>query len=408
MSQKQKLLLVGNAYWVEVNRNKALELSKWYDVVCVAHSVKGHELMGKVLSDSDVESSTAKEYPPPYTLHLLEAKGSTQGGTRFTLVGLVDLIKETNPDIILVETEPWARLFWQVVYAKKRHANSANIGLFSWENLRRPGVKGLILDQFYRVSVRCLDFVIAGNKEARELFANGGMKRELIHVDAQIGFAAEYLPEDSIESRARLRAEWGSGEDSLIIGFCGRYVEEKGVWDLLAAVRSLRDLDSNSLRSIELHFLGGGPLKKELYKIESDEEWFKIHDFVPHNKVPGIMNAWDVFVLPSKRLEENGELWEEQFGHVLLNAMGAGCLTLGSRSGAIPEVLADDGEVLFQPSDSDDLADLIQKYLENPSLAEEKIMQQRDRALNHYSFRELADRYHQHMVNCGVSGTMHK
>jgi glycosyltransferase involved in cell wall biosynthesis len=396
---KQRLIIIGNAYWVEVNRTKAEVFSQWFEVACVTHSPRGHELMGKTFDDSDASEQQGATGSSSYELYLLEAKGSKVGGTKFTLLGLSEVMQEFKADVILVETEPWAWLFWQVVYNRRKICPDARLGLFSWENIRRPGVKGLVLDQFYRAAGWCLDFVVAGNREAKALFERGGVDPKFIHIDAQLGFNKETLPLDPVEGRLAYRKQWGSKVETVIIGFCGRYVPEKGVWDIIEAVRLLRE---EIEIEVELHFLGGGELVDELGRVAEEEDWFKLHDFVPHTEVPSIMNAWDVFVLPSKRLEENGRLWEEQFGHVLLNAMGVGCLTLGSRSGAIPEVLGDDEDVIFEPGNPGGLKDLIKSYIPRGEKWEDKVSSQKKRAIEHYSFDELGVRYYKHMRKCGA------
>lgn len=388
--QKKRLLLIGNAYWVPMNRRKAVELSRWFEVVCVTHSPKGHCLMGRSQADESVTDKSTR---------LLEAKGTTQGGTKFTLVGLEGAVEEFQPDLILVETEPWARLFWQVVRAQKRYSPQAHLVLFSWENIRREGLKGSILDQVYRLAGRKLAAVIAGNEDAKRLFEKAGVSKERIHVDAQLGFSPEQIPDDPSAWRRELRSKWGTSSETLVVGFCGRFVSEKGVWDLLSAIESLQ---GGFAVPIELQFLGGGPLEVDLQEFALSRPWFRLHEPVPHDEVVSLMCAWDFFVLPSKRLQEKGRVWEEQFGHVLLNAMGAGCLTLGSRSGAIPEVLAHDEEVIFEPGDPEGLANLLAIYLTDKSLCEEKVKAQRKRAHEFYSFKQIATRYHEHFERRGL------
>lgn len=388
------LFLIGNAYWIEMNRAKALEFSQWFNVVCISHSPEGYEHMGRTQKTNNGNAEGV-----PYEFHLLPAKGSMQGGTKFVLSGLKELFIKYNPEVILIETEPWARIFWQVIGYKTLYAKAARIGLFSWENIRRPGLKGLILDQVYRVAGWNLDFVIGGNREAKALFEAGGVPSEKIHIDAQLGFAPEQIPSDLEGNRASLRKSWQSPNEAIIIGFCGRFVKQKGIFELIEAVQRLGE---ERKEKIELHLLGGGKLEGELSFLAAQKKWIKILKPVPNDKVVSIMAAWDIFVLPSKRHEEGGELWEEQFGHVLLNAMGAGCLTLGSRSGAIPEVLGDDKEVIFNPGKASSIYTLINSYLDDRGKWEFKVEKQKVRACEYYSFSAITKRYYEHMKKCGV------
>jgi glycosyltransferase involved in cell wall biosynthesis len=62
------------------------------------------------------------------------------------------------------------------------------------------------------------------------------------------------------------------------------------------------------------------------------------------------MHLLDVLVLPSRRVG----MWAEQFGRVLVEAMAARKIVIGSNSGAIPEVIGDAGFV-FEENNSRDL-----------------------------------------------------
>jgi glycosyltransferase involved in cell wall biosynthesis len=275
---KKKLLLIGNAYYVKVNRRKAVELSEWFNVTVISHKLDKHDTVGRIGEESETNETQSEIY----SYYSLNAKGSTQGGTKFILIGLAELIKNENPDIILIETEPWSKLFWQVVKAKKRHCKQAKMGLFSWENIRRPGIKGLVLDSVYRAAVKKLDFIIAGNREAKDLFIKAGANEKIIHIDAQLGFVHDHLPSDIKLHRLNLREKWSVNNNAIIIGYCGRFVKEKGVWDLLNAVEDLRNKYQFDLH---LHFLGGGKLKEELKTYEVKKPWFTILGSVKHDEV---------------------------------------------------------------------------------------------------------------------------
>ena len=383
----KKLFLIGVVYRIKAHRKKIEEFSKYFEVTCVTEKPKN------VSSSHDLGSCESAGYD----FHALDPKGDVSGGTKHTLIGLTKLLKEVKPDVILIDAEPWARTFWQVAKYKTFSDRKVKLGLFSWENLKRPGIKGGVLDLIYRAASKNLDFVIGGNQGAKSLFESIGFPPEKIHIDAQIGYLASQLPKDITNYRLELRKSWGVEESTVVIGFCGRYVEEKGLYELIEAVRNLREIHG---KNIELHFLGSGSMQSELEKI--DAPWFRLNPQVPHHEVVPLMTGWDIFVLPSKRLEKNGMLWEEQFGHVLLNSMGAGCLTLGSRSGGIPEVLGNDESVTFEPGSSESLQELITLYLENRALWIQKVEEQKERVNHFYSFTIITERYVEHMRQCNV------
>lgn len=387
-SSKPHLLLVGNAYWVAVNRRKAAAFSRHYRVTCVGPLAAGRGSFGRELVSEEKDPDEVS-----YVTRLLPGKGDRQKGTRWFLEGFQEVMKETRPDVVLVETEPWTFLFWQVWWAKWKFARDAAFGLFSWENLRRPGLKGFALDRVYSRASRVLDFLIAGNEGCKALFRRAGLPERRIQIDAQLGFVASLHPEELADQKKRWRASEGVSDEALIVGFCGRFVEEKGVLDLRDAIVKFSEEFPELV--IELHFLGAGPLEEELGK--DCGLTVRLHKPVAHDEVLGVLAGWDYFVLPSKRLEKKGELWEEQFGHVLLQAMGAGLVTLGSRSGAIPEVLGQNEEVLFEAGNPQSICGCLESFVRNPELAQKTVQGQMSRARDHYSFELIAKRYAQHI-----------
>ena len=74
-----------------------------------------------------------------------------------------------------------------------------------------------------------------------------------------------------------------------------------------------------------------------------------------------MMRGLDVLVLPSRTTRR----WAEQFGHVLLEAMAAGAVVVGSDSGAIPEVIGEAG-VIFPERDTQALAGVIEQLADDP------------------------------------------
>ena len=64
-----------------------------------------------------------------------------------------------------------------------------------------------------------------------------------------------------------------------------------------------------------------------------------------------MLRTIDVCVLPSRTSEK----WAEQFGHVLIEAMCAGCVVVGARSGAIPDVIGR-SDLTFDEGDAEGLS----------------------------------------------------
>ena len=89
------------------------------------------------------------------------------------------------------------------------------------------------------------------------------------------------------------------------------------------------------------------------------------------------MNALDVFAMPS---------YEENFGNVLLEALGSGLPTIGTDAGGTPEILsAGRVGVLCAPRSAESLGDAMTALLDDPARAREFGARARAKALDEYA-----------------------
>jgi glycosyltransferase involved in cell wall biosynthesis len=104
--------------------------------------------------------------------------------------------------------------------------------------------------------------------------------------------------------------------------------------------------------------VGGGSLLKlykdavKAYKVENA---FNFTGFVPYEKLPALYAQMSLFVAP---------VWKESFGQVGPFAMSMGIPVVGYNIGALAEVLGDNS-LLAPPDDSDTLADIIVRLLDD-------------------------------------------
>jgi glycosyltransferase involved in cell wall biosynthesis len=73
-------------------------------------------------------------------------------------------------------------------------------------------------------------------------------------------------------------------------------------------------------------------------------------------QVRDLLRSSDALVLPSRKTPA----WEEQFGLVLAEAMAEGTVTVGSKTGAIPEVIGME-ELLFEQDDVEGLVAILDR-----------------------------------------------
>ena len=137
-------------------------------------------------------------------------------------------------------------------------------------------------------------------------------------------------------ARARIRADRGWNEQTPVVGFAGRFVPEKGLSVLTAALAQV----STPWRAI---FVGGGPERAALQAFSAAYPGrVSIASNVPHHEMPAYYAAMDVLCAPSQTTVR----WREQFGRMLIEAMACGVPVVASRSGEIPHVVGDAGVLL--------------------------------------------------------------
>jgi len=139
-------------------------------------------------------------------------------------------------------------------------------------------------------------------------------------------------------ARAAIRAELALTDTMIVIGAVGRNVPEKGYPDLFAAFEALRD-DLPAALSEKLHLMIAGrnvtpddpSIKALLARSRLPAERF--HLLGPRQDIPDVLNAMDIFVMPSR---------SESFPNVLAEAMAVGLPAIATDVGDCRVVLNDD------------------------------------------------------------------
>ncbi|MDF2751800.1 MAG: glycosyltransferase family 4 protein [Gaiellaceae bacterium] len=141
----------------------------------------------------------------------------------------------------------------------------------------------------------------------------------------------------------------------------GRLVWEKGHQDVMRALAALRSgLVPGGPSAVRLLIVGAGPEEARLRAYAGELGIADAVEFrsVPYEEMPAVFAGASCMVLASLATASGGYVlgdiprffWEEQFGLVLAEAMGARLPILASQSGAIPEV-AGDAATYFLPGD---------------------------------------------------------
>jgi glycosyltransferase involved in cell wall biosynthesis len=282
-----------------------------------------------------------------YTIHVLPIIFSGKNHFHF-YPHLKHYIQNIKPDILHIDEE--AHSF--VTYYAMRYAVQFHIPalFFNWQNIykRYPWP----FREFEQYNFSHVAVGIAGSKEIRDVLLKKGCTKIEISIIPQFGVdTTVYCPSSQQKLRKQL-----FGDAEKIIGFAGRFVEEKGVLDLLEAASFLP-------KAMHVALIGSGPQQSA---IERRIRQLKLQDrvhilgSVKSTAMPKYLNTMDCIVLPSLTHPN----WKEQFGRILIEAMACEVPVIGSSSGEIPNVIGDAGYI-FPEGNSMILADVIQKLFDD-------------------------------------------
>lgn len=225
------------------------------------------------------------------------------------------------------------------------------------------GLRGRLLARFKRVALRAADAVTV-NSSVTEA-AVGAAAGPLDRVSRiPMGVSTTALDDQGNALAARIRQEYRTGTGPLLL-FVGRLVEEKGLEDLLHAVRILA-ADHPDVRAL---IVGDGQ-DRETFEQVSHE--LRIADrvtftgWVDAREVPAYLHAADVFVGPSRQARSG---WIEAQGLTFLEAMVAGTPVVATRLGGIVDSVVDGTTgLLVEQRSPQQLATAIRRLAKDPEL----------------------------------------
>jgi L-malate glycosyltransferase len=309
---------------------------------------------------------------------------------------LVALMGEFHPDIIQVEQGAKAIGYAQMITLNRLLKLNAKNLFFTWWNL--PYELKFPISALEAHNLRHSHGIVSGNQDGVDVLRQRGYKGEM-RVMPQLGVDESLFRP---QPQPQLRSQLGIQPDEFVIGFVGRFVEEKGLLTLLDAVAGLsREFPWKLL------LLGRGALKEQLLEKAAKagmSDQLIITESVPHDDVPRYINLMNTLVLPSQSTEKFKTLtsvgWKEQFGHVLIEAMACQVPVVGSDSGEIPHVIGDGG-LVFPEGNSEALRGCLERLMHEPEEAVALSKRGYARAMECYTNRALAQQqldFYKHLL----------
>lgn len=378
-----KILIASHSYIVDLNCEKFRILAHLAPDIEVTIVVPKRWRPGGVMKDT-IEAKPWQDgnfRVVPVSNFSTHNQGALCFGTE-----LIQLLKSFRPNIIQVEQGSKSLAYAQMITLNRLLGLKAKTVFFTWWNL--PYTLKFPIVRLEKYNLDHTDGIMVGNEAGYRILRDKGFDRTM-QVMPQLGVDETlFKPHDS----TALRSSLGIQPNDFVIGFVGRFVPEKGLHTLLNAVANLNHRN----RSFKVLLLGRGEMKAELLNRAQElgiGDRIVQLDSVKHHEVAQYISAMNTLVLPSETTAKFKTLtsvgWQEQFGHVLIEAMAAQVPVIGSDSGEIPNVIADTG-LVFPEGDATALAHHLCHLIDDRTFAEDLGRQGYQRCMAKYTNHALA------------------
>jgi glycosyltransferase involved in cell wall biosynthesis len=389
-----RILVVSHTYIVDINREKLKILANLAPdievIVVVPRRWKPGGVQNQIIKTKLYNAGSFRVIP------ISNFSQNNQGLLTFGK-DLINLLKQFRPQIIQVEQGSKSLAYTQLITLNQILNLKAKNIFFTWWNLPYKLNFPVALLESY--NLQHTDGIIAGNLAGAEILCQRGYKG-MLKVMPQLGVdETVFLPGAKDTDLSQLL---GIKSTDFVVGFVGRFVEEKGLLTLTKALAELKERDWKWL------LVGRGELQSQIVEIATDTGindrliWV---ESVPHAEVYKYINLMNVLVLPSETSYKFKTLtavgWKEQFGHVLIEAMACKVPVIGSDCGEIPHVIGDGG-LVFPEGNVEALRDGLIKLMESPELAAELGERGYNRVMVDYTNTALARQlleFYQELLN---------
>lgn len=327
MKKKPRILAIGHAYVVALNRSVMRELSsKNLDVTVVSPN----------FFHGDLRSLDVEDEPQGSSLKVVSIDCFLSRAIHFFFYSpsqLRKVIQDVDPDYVLVWEEPYVVSGFQI--ARLLEHFKIPFSIFTNQNIFKKYPWPFSF--FESKSITTSDQLWTCGPLVSETFVRKGFSLKKMKIVPYFVNTDRFQPFNvSQKKQGREKLDL---KDQFTIGFMGRLTEEKGCRLFLNVIASLPKNEA-----WQVLILGSGPLKQEI------ENWINQHQLqdrcvmmsVAHEEVPQILPLMDVILCPSQTTAS----WREQFGRMIIESFASGVVVLASDSGEIPFVVDQAGMVM--------------------------------------------------------------
>ena len=233
------------------------------------------------------------------------------------------LKKQTFDDVILQNYGYFTKIFEETELLEKYK----NHIFYHLHNDIPDGINPDIMKK-----IKC---ILISNYLSKKILNNYGMdiKQNLLILNNGIA-VDKYMNRLTAEERVRLREKFGFTEKDKVVCFVGRINPDKGIFELLEAMKKIQNTD------IKLLVIGAAEFENKV-KSEFEDKIRKICNqlgdrikatgYISHEQIWKYYQVADLAALPS--------MWEEPAGLTILEALASGLPVITTNAGGIPEFM---------------------------------------------------------------------
>jgi glycosyltransferase involved in cell wall biosynthesis len=347
----RKILVVSHAGVLDVNRAIFQELARRSNNLELVMIVPTR-WRGDLIRDLHYERS---EGDIPIRVIDLPVRVSGNGSLYFFAASIKKSLQGWQPDAVFVDEEPWSLSCWQAF----KDFRGIPVYFFTKQNLKKtlPAPFEWLQRAIFAQSAAA--FSVAS--EVTEVLRWKGYARPILDLPHSFDPACFYRR--SLKERNERKASLGIPTDARVVSYFGRLTEEKGIDELISAMKSLSTPGTHFL------WVGNGPMQPQV-RAAVDAMPFGTATLIPalpHDRVGATLTISDVLVLPSRTVKN----WKEQFGRILVEAWASGSAVIGSNSGEIPHLIArSGGGLVFPEGDAKALSQALETLLSDTAQLE--------------------------------------
>ena len=250
----------------------------------------------------------------------------------------------------------------------------------------RTGVMRGLLKLIDKIIAKCDNHILVDGKSQRAFLEEEGVlkkgKAEVFCNGSIAGVNADRFKPDAV-ARKDEREKIGIKDGMLTYTFLGRLNHDKGIGELYGAYNRLA-AEKDDVFLLLVGFDEEGYIEK-LKDYKNIEEGKNFHFYGPTSLPERVLNAGDVFVLPTYR---------EGFGSSVLEAACIGLPCISSDAYGVLDAYVD-GETGLQckVGDAESLYQCMKKMHDNPELRVSMGKRSRERALNDFNVEPISEEW---------------